>query len=238
MSLGTLYGVGIGPGDPQYVTLRAAEVLRTADVIFNVISRNAEESISGAVVRHFAPQGDIRQLVFSMSRDAAVRRAQVQANADAIRAELEAGRHCAFATLGDPMTYSTFGYVLAILRDALPGLAVEIVPGVTSFAMLAAKAGRVLAENGEQLRIIPSFTEDQARRLDFPPHSATVLLKTYRSRAALLERLREGEGLRLLYGEHLSMPGEFLAEDDEALKALRDRDQEYLSLLLVRRDRP
>lgn len=237
MSLGILYGVGIGPGDPQYVTLRAAEVLRTADVIFNVISRNAEESVSGAVVRHFAPQGDIRQLVFSMSRDPEVRQAQVQANADAIRTELEAGRHCAFATLGDPMTYSTFGYVLAILRDALPELAVEIVPGVTSFAMLAARAARVLAENGEQLRIIPSFTEEQARHLDFPPHSATVLLKTYRSRAALLERLREEEGLRLLYGEHLSMPGEFLAEGADALNALREREQEYLSLLLVRRDK-
>ena len=237
MSLGVLYGVGIGPGDPQYITLRAAEVLRSADVVFNVISRNAEESVSGTVVRHFAPQGDIRQLVFSMSRDPAVRQAQVQANADAIRAELEAGRHCAFATLGDPMTYSTFGYVLAILRAALPGLAVEVVPGVTSFAMLAARSARVLAENGEQLRVIPSFTEQQARQLDFPPHSATVLLKTYRSRPALLERLREEKGLRLLYGEHLTMPGEFLAEDDEALNALRERDQEYLSLLLVKRDR-
>lgn len=237
MSPGVLYGVGIGPGDPQYITLRAAEVLRTADVVFNVISRNAEESVSGAVVRHFAPQGDIRQLVFSMSRDPAVRQAQVRANADAIRAELQAGRHCAFATLGDPMTYSTFGYVLALLRADLPDLAVEIVPGVTSFAMLAARAGRVLVENGEQLRVIPSFTEQQASELDFPPHSATVLLKTYRSRPALLRRLREEKGLRLLYGEHLTMPDEFMAEDAAALDALREREQEYLSLLLVKRER-
>ena len=166
MKTGTLYGVGIGPGDPQYLTLRAADVLRSADVIFTVISRNASSSVSRSVVESLRPRGEIRLQTFSMSRDRAVREAQVRDNAEAIIGELRAGRDCAFATLGDAMTYSTFGYVLEIIRAAIPDLKLEIVPGITSFATLTAKGQRVLVENGEQLRVIPCFRSDN--RWTFP----------------------------------------------------------------------
>lgn len=232
MKSGKLYGVGIGPGDPRYLTLRAADVLRSADVIFTVISRNASSSVSRSVVESLRPRGEIRLQMFSMSRDRATREAQVQANADAIIDELRAGRDCAFATLGDAMTYSTFGYVLDRIRKAIPGVEVEIVPGVTSFATLAAKAETVLVENGEQLRVIPSFRSDMAESLDFPKDSTTILLKTYRSRAALLDRLAREENVEVLYGEHLTMEGQTLLTDPDAI---RERPEEYLSLIMVKK---
>lgn len=95
MKPGKLYGVGIGPGDPRYLTLRAADVLRSVDVIFTVISQNASSSVSRSVVESLEPRGEIHLQIFSMSRDKAVRAAQVQANADAIITELKAGRDCA-----------------------------------------------------------------------------------------------------------------------------------------------
>ena len=232
LKLGKLYGVGIGPGDPRYLTLRAAELLQSADVIFTVISQNVSASTSQAVVASQKPRGAIRQLVFSMSRDRAVRQAQVQANADAIMEELIRGHDCVFATLGDAMTYSTFGYVLAILKGALPTLDVEIVPGITSFATFAARTGRVLVENRESLHVIPSFTDDVAQGLEFPPHSTTILLKTYRSREALLERLRREDNISVLYGEHLSMDDEFFTNDFDAIAA---RPETYLSLVMVKK---
>ena len=232
MKTGKLYGVGIGPGDPQYLTLRAADVLRSVDVIFTVISQNASSSVSRSVVEYLKPRGEIRLQVFSMSRDRAERDAQVQANAEAIITELRAGRNCAFATLGDAMTYSTFGYVLDIIRKAIPDLKLEIVPGITSFATLTAKAGAVLVENGEQLRVIPSFKTDMAAGLDFPKGSTTILLKTYRSRKALVERLRREEDVEILYGEHLAMDGQTLLTD---LDAIADRPEEYLSLIMVKK---
>lgn len=232
MKSGKLYGVGIGPGDPRYLTLRAADVLRSADVIFTVISRNASSSVSRSVVESLRPRGEIRLQMFSMSRDRVTREAQVQANADAIIDELRAGRDCAFATLGDAMTYSTFGYVLDRIRKAIPGVEVEIVPGVTSFATLAAKAETVLVENGEQLRVIPSFRSDMAESLDFPKGSTTILLKTYRSRAALLDRLAREENVEILYGEHLAMEGQTLLTDPDAI---RERPEEYLSLIMVKK---
>ena len=232
MQYGKLYGVGIGPGDPRYLTLRAAEVLRAVDVIFTVISRNADDSVSRKVVEWLEPRGEIRLQTFTMSRDARERTAQVRANAEELLVELRAGRDCAFATLGDAMTYSTFGYVLEIIRRELPGAAVEVVPGITSFAALAARSGKVLVENGESLHIVPSFRAEQAATLTFPPGSTTVLLKTYRSRAALLERLRREEDVDLLYAERLTMPGELLESDPDAIAR---RPEEYLSLMMVRK---
>ena len=235
MKPGKLYGVGIGPGDPRYLTLRAADVLRSVDVIFTVISQNASSSWlkpARSVVESLEPRGEIHLQIFSMSRDKAVRAAQVQANADSIITELKAGRDCAFATLGDAMTYSTFGYVLEIIREAIPGVELEIVPGITSFATLTAKAGTVLVENGEQLRVIPSFKSELAETLDFPKGSTTILLKTYRSRKALVERLRREENVEILYGEHLAMEGQTLLTD---LDAVADRPEEYLSLIMVKK---
>ncbi len=232
MKPGKLYGVGIGPGDPRYLTLRAADVLRSVDVIFTVISQNASSSVSRSVVESLEPRGEIHLQIFSMSRDKAVRAAQVQANADAIITELKAGRDCAFATLGDAMTYSTFGYVLEIIRESIPGVELEIVPGITSFATLTAKAGTVLVENGEQLRVIPSFKSEMAETLDFPKGSTTILLKTYRSRKALVERLRREKNVEILYGEHLAMEGQTLLTD---LDAVADRPEEYLSLIMVKK---
>lgn len=232
MHAGILYGVGIGPGDPRLLTFRAAEVLRAADVIFAVISRNVADSTSRAVVESLGPRGEIRTLAFPMSRDPDIRAARVRANAEEILAELRAGRDCAFATLGDPSTYSTFWHVLPLVRAALPDLRTEIVPGVTSFSALAARAGAMLVGGEEELRVIPSFRAERAESLDFPPGTSSVLLKTYHSRGALLERLAREEGAEILYGERLGMEGEAVLTDPAEIAA---RPEEYLSLILVRK---
>ncbi len=232
MKPGKLYGVGIGPGDPQYLTLRAADVLRSADVIFTVVSKNAVNSVSQAVVEQLRPRGKIKRQIFSMSRDKTVREAQVQSNAEAIINDLRAGRDCAFATLGDAMTYSTFGYILDFVRKAIPDIELEIVPGITSFATLTAKAETVLVENGEQLRVVPSFRSDMAESLEFPKGSTTILLKTYRSRTALLDRLEREKDVEILYGEHLTMEEQALLTDP---KAIRARPETYLSMIMVKK---
>lgn len=232
MDLGKLYGVGLGPGDPKLITLRAAEILRSVDLIFTVISPNAQSSTSRSIVESLNPKGEIRTLSFSMSRNAEVRSKNSAENAAKIVLALQAGQHCAFATLGDPMTYCTFGYVLPLIRETLPNLDVEIVPGITSFAMLAARSQQVLVENGETLRVIPVFRADQAEALRFPQASSTILLKTYRNREKLWQRLEQEQDITLVYGENLGMAEEYLSE---SLDTIKERPVEYLSLVLVKK---
>lgn len=232
MKTGILYGVGIGPGDPRYLTLRAAEVLRSADVIFTVISRNAEDSVSKSVVEWLQPQGRIELLTFSMSRNNDERFAKVRANAELIITELAAGKNCAFATLGDAMTYSTFGYIMCLVKEALPHVEIETVPGINSFTTLASLAGEVLVENRAQLRVIPSFKAENAEALEFPPNSTTILLKSYHSREALIKRLEREENIEIIYGEELTMEGQCILRSLDEIKA---RPDTYLSLIMVKK---
>lgn len=232
MKPGKLYGVGIGPGDPELITLRAARVIRACDVIFTVISANVSQSVSENVVNSLTPSGRVIRLSFSMSRDRAVRDAVVAANAQAVIDELAAGRDCAYTTLGDTLTYSTYGYILTLVRKALPDVETETVPGVTSFATLAARGQAVLVENTESLRVVPSFRADMTESLTFEPGTSTILLKTYRSRHALIERLRHEPDIEVLYGENLTMDGEFLSRD---LDEIDTRPENYLALMLVRK---
>ncbi len=232
MKLGTFYGVGIGPGDPKYLTLRAVEVLRSVDKIFTVISKNSRESISQSVVNSVKTEAEICLQVFSMSKNAEERQAKVEANAKEIIAALEQGKNCAFASLGDVMTYSTFGYILKIIKEKLPNLDIEIVPGITSFACLAAKSQRVLAENDESLHIVPSFTEEQAKDLVFPKKSTSIVLKSYRSKKALCERLQNEDNIEIIYGEQLGLKNEQILCNLNDIAALPEK---YFSLMMIKK---
>lgn len=233
MKSGTFYGVGIGPGHPEYLTLRAVKVLSQVDVIFTVTGPNTENSISESVVRSIGElKGKIVPLLFSMSRDQGVRQRQIEDNAEIILTELVQGHNCAFATLGDAMVYSTFSYILEILKNKIQDLPVEVVPGITSFCTLSAQSQTVLVENGEKIQVVPAFRAEMADELDFPSGTTTVLMKTYRSRNTLIRRLMQEPGTSLVYGERLGMAEQFISTDGEEILS---RPEEYLSLLMVKK---
>jgi len=229
--LGTLYGVGIGPGDPELVTLKGIRTFASCDTIFTVVSAHVDASTSESVVRTHCPDANIVRLSFSMSRNKEKRDLVTAANARRILEELEQGRSCAYATLGDTLSYSTYGYMVALLRKVHPDLRIETVPGVTSWSTLAAEAGLVLVENTETLRVVPSFKSEMAETIDFPKGTSTILLKTYHSRRALVARLRREKDIEVVYAEKLTSPDQFISRDLDEIDA---REDCYLSLMLVR----
>lgn len=236
MKLGKIYGVGIGSGNPEYLTLRACKVLKEVDTIFTVISKNASDSVSKSVVEYVKPQGKIELLVFSMAKNKEEREKQVLANANKILAEAEQGKNIAFATLGDAMTYSTFGYIYAIIKEKHPQIEIEIIPGINSFSTLSAISQKVLVENRQTLHVIPSFKEEDIESVEFPENSTTILLKTYRSRSALIKRLQKEKeqfpNLEIVYGEHLGLDDERLAY---SLDEIKNIPETYLSMIMVKK---
>ncbi|MEI3038749.1 MAG: precorrin-2 C(20)-methyltransferase [Victivallales bacterium] len=234
MKTGRFYGVGLGPGDPGLVTLRALEVLRSVQVIYTAASRQSGRSVSGAVIEALPGVSARREeLSFTMATDFPVRLARIDEHAERIAAELRMGNDCAFTTIGDPMTYSTCGYLLRALRRVLPELECEIVAGVNSWSALAAASASPLVEDNGVLRIVPSYLRPDSPELHrmLETEGAVVLLKTYRSRNEYLDSLA-GEEYDLLYGANIGLENEFISSDPEAI---RERPDEYLSMLMIRK---
>ncbi|QLA18891.1 precorrin-2 C(20)-methyltransferase [Desulfolutivibrio sulfoxidireducens] len=233
MSVGTLYGLGVGPGDPELVTLKAARILGRVDVILAASSTKNDYSLSLDIVRpHLRPGAEVIRLGFPMTRDQGILDAAWEENAARAADVLKSGRDAAFITLGDPLLYSTFGYLLPRLRSILPQAPVSIVPGITSFQAAAAAAGEVLAESGENLLILSGVADEARNRELLGLADRAVILKAYRNFPAIREMLRrEGREGGTIFATRLGIEGE------RVVRELEDAPDapHYLSLCLVGR---
>jgi precorrin-2/cobalt-factor-2 C20-methyltransferase len=151
---GTLYGVGIGPGDTELITLKAVRVIRQSSVIAVPKSGDGER-VALNIARQAVPLDgkEIIELDMPMTKDADVLRFSHNQAADIIIEYLQRGIDIAFLTLGDPSIYSTYIYVHRIVKEK--GYRAEIIPGVPSFCAVSAKLGDALIETSEPLHVIP-----------------------------------------------------------------------------------
>jgi precorrin-2/cobalt-factor-2 C20-methyltransferase len=228
-----LIGVGVGPGDPELVTLKAVRVLSGAGRVFVPVLAPDEAGRAEATALGHTPPDRIERLVFALNErtDAARRYAHWDAAGARVAAWLrETGGTAAFATIGDPNLYSTFGYLAQTVRDLVPEVVVETVPGITAMQALASAAGVPLAEGRERLTLLPA-TAGLDRILD--TDGTVVVYKGFRHLSDLTAAAKAA-GRVAVYGEHLGLPGERVGDLSTV-----DGPVPYLSSVLIpaRRDR-
>lgn len=153
MNKAILYGVGVGPGDPELLTLKAARILREADIVA-VPDKGSGEKTALNIVKDQVEGKELLYCPTPMVRDKAVLEAAYTDIADRVCALLDAGKTVAFITLGDPTVYSTYLYVHKKVLSR--GYEAVLIPGVPSFCAVAAKLGTSLCEGDERLLIIPA----------------------------------------------------------------------------------
>lgn len=152
---GVLYGLGVGPGDPELITLKAARILNSADVVYAAASTKNSYSLAVGIARpHIPDLTSIKMLHFPMTSDQQVKEKAWEKNALTLIDELKKGKTVAFLTLGDSMIYSTYGYVLQHVQKLAPQIPVISVPGISAYQAAAACLNAPLVEGEESLLVV------------------------------------------------------------------------------------
>ena len=232
--IGKLYGIGVGPGDPDLLTLKAVKVLQQVSVVFTAASSKNDYSLALEIARpHIPKDARVHPLAFPMTQDVAAKQAAWAANAAIVADFLKQGHDAAFLTLGDSLTFSTFGYLLRQIKDRYPQVAVETVPGITSYQASAAALNMPLVEGEESLLVLSGAQGgDRLREQRHKPDNV-VFMKAYRNVPSICEALDEAGMLNHAAGVvSCSLPGEELIRD---VSALLRREPNYWTLIIAKK---
>jgi precorrin-2/cobalt-factor-2 C20-methyltransferase len=223
---GRLIGVGVGPGDPELLTLKGLRALRDADEVFVPVGDTGEVGRAERVVRAHLEPTHPRRLLFALSDDEGARARNWENAAREVSEALRVDRTCAFATIGDPNLYSTFTYLARAVREVLPDVEIATVPGITAMQDLASKSGTVLLEGDERLALLP-FTAGEEPLREALLGFETVVCYKGGSRMAEVLRVAEETGRleNAVYGSRLGIEGEEVLEASE----VAGREAPYLS---------
>ena len=226
---GKLYGVGVGPGDPKLLTLKAIETIKDADYVAYPTSGKGASNIAFEIVKEYIKDKKTLEYLMPMSRDKEyVQRCHDECAID-IKKYLENGKSVAFITLGDPSIYSTYMYIHKKIKGM--GFQTQLIPGITSFCAAAASLDDSLCEGEEPLIIVPASYDALDQTIDYEGNK--VYMKSGRSIVELRERLREKNML-----PRTKMVVKATMEDEEIFESLDDIDENtsYFSIVVVREE--
>ena len=225
MDKGKLYGVGVGPGDPELLTRKAERILRESDVVA-VPDKGAGEKTALHIVSDLVAGKELLYCPTPMVRDRAVLDGCYEQIADKICTMLDGGKRVAFITLGDPTVYSTYIYVHK--KVLARGYAAELIPGVPSFCAVAARLNTSLCEGTERLLIVPA-SHDAADCLDVRANK--VFMKAGKA-IGELQKLLEERGLleKASLVANCGMEGELVCPHFADM----DAGSGYFSIVLVK----
>ena len=232
---GTFYGIGVGPGDPDLITLKAVKILGRVDIVYAAASTKNSHSLAVNIAeRHIPDRTVVRMLRFPMTRDKDETSKAWHSHARTILEDIRAGKNVAFLTLGDSMTYSTFGYLMKHVQKIAPDTEIQTVPGITSYQAAAASLNTPLVEGEESLMVVSGATGgNRLRELAGKPENV-VFMKAYRNVGDIKDALDEVGAYPSSVGiKNCSHPDEEIIPDVEKL---RDRLPDYWTLIIAKQN--
>ncbi|MEG6585141.1 precorrin-2 C(20)-methyltransferase [Dendrosporobacter sp. 1207_IL3150] len=229
---GIFYGVGVGPGDPELLTLKAIQIIKQADVIIAPKTEKKEGSVALSIASpYLKPDVEIMTQVFPMVSDTEILTEAWESNKSSILELLEEGKKVVFLTLGDPMFYSTYIYVFRLLEHS--GYPIETIPGVTAFCAIGSKLGYPLVEGNNILSIIPATIEEEKLEQALNMSDNVVLMKVYKNYNEIVEKLnRHNLADKAVMISRCGLPDEEVVRE---LSCTDDKKINYLSTILSRR---
>lgn len=234
MTIGTLYGLGVGPGDPELITVKAFRKLQECPVIAYPKKLKGSKSYAHRIVEMYIQpsEKEMLGLVFPMTKDEETLRVEWAKSVETIYTYLAKGQDVAFVTEGDPMLFSTFIHLMKLMKETHADVPMETVAGISSFNGSANRLGIPLADGDDHVAMIPATENMEDMRRVLETHDAVVFIKVAKVLEDMLDLL---EDMNLLYGVHVVTK---VTSDEEVIwnvDELRGAELNYLSCMVVRK---
>lgn len=226
---GKLHGIGVGPGDPELMTLKAKRLIEECDIVAVPVKKEGEESVALNIARGAAsvPEEKVRRILFTMNKDKAKREECRQAAAEAIMEYLDAGQSVAMPVLGDVGIYSTYSYVHKKLIQA--GYEVQMISGIPSFCAGASKANISIVEGNEGFGVIPSLKGIDQVKKAMGVFDNLVIMKVGSHVKEVYDILKaEGKEDNAIIISNVGMEGEYVGP------LLPDREYGYFTTMIIK----
>lgn len=234
-----LYGIGVGAGDPQLLTLKAVEILKKTDYIFTPISAKSKSSNALNIINTLFEDSLLKKdnkvikLNFEMSKDINELKDSRYKAAKKINEKLTENKKAAFITLGDPFLYSTYTYIMKKIRNWNPAVEITTIPGISSIAACTASQNLPLAEGRENLAVISSLKDETQLEKIFSIFDTVVILKLSRNFDIVYPVLHKLDlSNNVLIGSRCGLEEELYTENIEIFK---NKEIDYLTLMIVKR---
>jgi precorrin-2/cobalt-factor-2 C20-methyltransferase len=231
MALGRFYGIGLGPGNPELLTLKARKVLEEVEVVCAPRSRKGRRSIALQMVKPLIGNKEIITPLFPMRKDPEVLRPYWEKAVESIYEKLCEGKDVAFVTIGDPTFYSTYTCIMETIRERYPEVEIETVPGVASLLACFAGLNLSLVDRDEKLAVLPA--EYGLEGLDelSKVFDTIVLMKVSRSFKKIVEKLdRLGLKKDAIFVSKCGTRGFF----SSPLHKLKGKKADFLSMIIIK----
>ncbi len=237
----SLIGIGVGPGDPELLTVKAVKAIQNADIIMCPASNEDRPSIALSVVSSLIDKSKnqkIIKLIFPMTKDKDVLEQTWKRNAKIMAETVLSGKNVVYLTVGDPFLYSTWIYMHKDLKENYPDMNISVIPGIVSIFTFASKVGVSVAEGAEKVAIIPSCY-DLSSVKEIAKHSESMIfLKDGRYFDQVIKVLKESgfpDDSIFAIGQDLGTENEIIRKmtlgevNDDTLTT------KYFSILVVKR---
>ncbi|WP_391557605.1 precorrin-2 C(20)-methyltransferase [Robertmurraya sp.] len=232
--LGTLYGLGVGPGDPELITVKAFRRLKESPVIAYPKKQRGSKSYAHKIIDvYFQPEEkEMLGLVFPMTKDPDILDRKWSETVELVWEKVQEGKDVAFVTEGDPLLYSTFIHMMRLMRERHPEVPIEIVPGISSFNGAASRLGIALADGDDHIAIVPARDDYETMKKVIQENDCVIFIKVAKVIDVMLHVLRD---LDLL---HKASVVTKVTSDEEIIwnaAELDGAELEYLTLMVVRK---
>ncbi len=232
--VGTLYGIGVGPGDPELITLKGLRKLKESDVIAYPKKQRGSKSYAQKIIEEYFQPGEkaMLGLVFPMTKDQEILEKKWSETVESIWEVVATGKNVAFVTEGDPLLFSTFIHMMRLMKERYPEVKMEVVPGISSINAAASRLQIPLADGDEQVAIVPAQDDYEAMKKAIEENDCVIFIKVAKVMNVMLQILQELDLLAKASVVTKVTSGEEIVWNIEELPGA---ELEYLTLMVVRK---